>query len=275
MNTRRYHMENKVDISNENKFFMLLKAALNLPGVQINRTEFLRKELSKNFKPEIVNLAIERNPAYAGISIEQIEKIAKSCINHETRNVSLISTAAGIPGGFAMLGTVPADAAQYFAHIIRILQKLVYLYGWKELYNATGEFDDETTDKLTLFIGVMFGVSAANAAVTKIAQSAALKTEKALVNKALTKGVIYPVVKNIASILGIKMTKEIFAKGVGKLIPIVGGIVSGGLTYATFKPAANNLKVHLKKLPTADVEYCKSYQDENIEIDFTFDFEPE
>ncbi len=262
-------MENNIVVSNENKFFMILKSAVSLPGVQINRTEFLRKELSKHFNSDIVNLAIEKNPAYAGITIDQIEKIAKSCISHETKKVSLISTAAGIPGGLAMLGTVPADTAQYFAHIVRILQKLVYLYGWKELYNANGEFDDETSDKLTLFIGVMFSVSAANAAVTKIAQSAALKVEKSLASKALTKGVVYPIVKRIAQILGYKMTKQVFAKFVGKIVPVVGGLISGSLTYATFKPAANNLKVHLKKLPTADVEFYKTTHEDVIDIDFS------
>lgn len=200
-------MSNEIEQISENKFLMVMKAAMNLPGVKINRKAFLRKELSVYFAPDIVNLAIEKNPAIAGITVDQLEKIAKACIEHETKKVSLISAAAGVPGGFAMLGTVPADTAQYFAHMIRILQKLVYLYGWEELYNSDGEFDDETMDKMTLFVGVMFGVSTANAAVTKIAQNAAIKVEKSLANKALTKGFIYPVVKQIAKLIGVKMTK--------------------------------------------------------------------
>ena len=31
------------------------------------------------------------------------------------------------------MGTIPADLAQYFGHILRILQKLIYLYGWHDL----------------------------------------------------------------------------------------------------------------------------------------------
>ncbi|KJS11852.1 MAG: membrane protein [Peptococcaceae bacterium BRH_c8a] len=262
-------MANSIEeVSYDGKFYMVLKAAMNVPGVQIKRSDFLRKELSKYFDKPIVDLAIEKNPASAGISTDQIEKIAISCIKYETNKVTAISVVTGIPGGFAMLGTVPADTAQYFAHIVRILQKLIYLYGWKEIYNSNGDFDDETESQLTLFIGVMFGVNAANAAVAKLAHSAALKVEKSLANKALTKGLIYPIVKKTAERLGVKMTKEIFAKGVGKVVPVVGGAISGGLTYLTFKPLAVRLKNYLKGLPTADVNFCKQ---DKYYIDIEFD----
>lgn len=250
-------------------FVMILKSAMNMPGVQIRRSDFLRKELSKRYSPDVVELAISRNPAYAGISVSDIDKIAKSCMNTETNWVSAISFLAGIPGGLAMVGTVPADIAQYFARIVRVLQKLVYLYGWKELYSSNGEFDDETVDRITLFIGVMFGVNAANAAITKVAQSAAVKVEKDLASKALTGTLLYPIVKKIAQKLGQEMTKEIFAKGVGKVVPVIGGVVSGTLTFATFKPAANNLKNHLKALPIADVEFYKQPHDDIIDVDFS------
>ncbi len=252
----------------DNRFLNALNAAMKIPGVKINRATFLKKELSVYFSHDIVELAISKNPAMAGISVEDIERIARSCIEHETKNVSLISAAAGIPGGIAMLGSVPADVAQYFAHMIKILQKLVYLYGWEELYNINGEFDDETTDKVILFMGVMFGVNAANAAVGRIAKLAAIRVQNQIAKKALTKGLIYPVVKRIAQILGVKMTKKIFAKGVAKVVPILGGALSGGLTYFTFKPAANNLKNRLKTLQPASVDFYKVKHDDIEEVDF-------
>ncbi len=251
-------MSESVEVSSETKFFMVLKSAMDLPGVKINRDNFLQKELSKRFSKETVNLAIKKNPAYAGITVKQIEEIAKSCINYETNQVTLISTMAGVPGGLAMVGTIPADTVQYFGHILRILQKLIYLYGWSAIYNSKEDFDDETINQLTLFIGVMFGVTAATGAVAKLAGNMAMKFEKSLVNKALTKGTIYPIVKKVATTLGVKMTKEVFAKSIGKVIPVIGGVISGGLTYATFKPSALRLEKHLKKLPTADVEFYKN-----------------
>lgn len=55
-----------------------------------------------------------------------------------------------------MLGTVPADMVQNFAHMIRVAQKLAYLYSWPDLFSSDGdEMDDATKGVLTLFIGVM------------------------------------------------------------------------------------------------------------------------
>lgn len=255
----------------ESKFEMVLHAATKLPGIRIKRDDFLRKELSKYYDADVVEKAVRLNPAQAGISVKNLERIAKSCINFETAKVTALSAAAGIPGGLAMFGTVPADVAQFFGHIIRILQKLVYLYGWQELFISEDGLDDETTNQLTLFIGVMFGVNAANAVITKIAQSAAIKVEKTLLRKALTKGAIYPIVRKIARAVGVRMTTEVFAKSVGKAIPIIGAAASGVLTFATFKPMVKKLQKYLVTLPMADVKFYKQSHenDDVIDVDFS------
>lgn len=110
----------------------------------------------------------------------------------------------------------------------------------------------------------MFGVNSANTAITKLANKAALNAEKKIAQKALTKGTIYPIVKRIAGYLGVKITKDTFAKGVGKIIPIIGGVISGGLTLITFLPMARRLNNCLKKLPTADVEFYKENHDDIV-----------
>ena len=63
--------------------------------------------------------------------------------------------------------------------------------------------------------------------------------------------------KKIVIQLGGHMTKEIFASSVAKVIPILGGIISGGLTYATFKPCAIRLRNVLQELPISDPEHYK------------------
>lgn len=240
---------------NNNTFELVLATASSLPMVHIDRKKFLFKELIKFCPKEQVDIAIENNPAYAGIELSIIDKIDKSCINYETNKVTTISFVSGIPGGFTMFATIPADITQYFAHILRILQKLIYLYGWEEILPEDGKIDDDTSNMLTLFVGVMFGVNGAASTITKISASAAQKASKDIAAKALTKGTIYPIVKKIAQVLGVKMTKDIFAKGVSKVIPIVGGVASGGLTYVTYKPMAYKLKKHLATLKWCDVNY--------------------
>jgi len=230
----------------------ILSTAIKLPGVRINRQKFLSKELSPLFPKETVKKAIELNPAQAEIPREAINTIAKQVINYETNKVSAISFAAGIPGGFAMAATIPADIAQYFGFMLRVLQKLAYLYGFPEFEFNEDEIADDTMNQMLIFLGVMFGVQGANAAVKKIADTFAQKVAKSLAQKALTKGTIYPIVKKIATQLGFKMTKQIFANGVAKIVPVVGGVVTGGLTYATFKPSCKKLMNSFKELPISD-----------------------
>lgn len=116
-----------------------------------------------------------------------------------------------------------------------------------DLCDENGNLTETSQDMLTLFVGVMMGVGAANNAITKISKAFAAQVVKRLPQKALTKTFYYPIIKQIAKWLGVKLTKETFAKSVGKAIPILGGIVSGGLTAATFKAAAKRLQKKLQE----------------------------
>ena len=253
------------------KFETMLVEATKLPMVKINRESFLRKELQDRYTKEIVEKAIQYNPAYAGICTEDINKIAKSCITAETIKVTTISAAAGLPGGLAIIGTIPADLAQYFGHILRILQKLIYLYGWSDLGLDSKELNDETMNLLTLFIGVMFGVNGVVGTINKLTVQVAKQIAKKLPQKALTKGMIYPVVKKIDTLLGVKMTKQIFARGVAKVIPILGAVISGGVTFISFKPMSEKLREYLETTELASVEYYKKMSLETIIVEETMD----
>ncbi|MFE2099087.1 hypothetical protein [Streptomyces sp. NPDC059468] len=237
----------------ESRFFAVLLAAAKLPGVRIHREAYLRTALARHCTEEEIRRAIEETPAAAGITVDVLEKAANDSIRYETAKVSALSAAAGIPGILALPATVPADLAQYVGHMLRIAQKLAYLYSWPELFSDEGDdVDDATVGVLTLFFGVMFGTQSANAAVGKVAGMMSEQVAKKLPQKALTKGVVYPIVKKVAAYIGVKMTKESFAKAVSKAIPLVGAAVSGGLTFATYLPMAKRLKKHLAGLPLAD-----------------------
>jgi hypothetical protein len=232
----------------ENRLFeLVLRNAILLPGVSIKRKTFLQNELSQYCPEEKIKDAIENSPAYAGIDLELINNIARKCIIYETNKVSAFSFAAGIPGGVAMIITVPLDLMQYFGHILRVIQKLIYLYGWPELLDDEGTMDANTKNLLILFMGAMFGVGGAAEAISVLAESMARKASRDIANKSLAKGTAYPIVKKIADIMGAKMTKDIFAKGAAKIIPLLGGVISGGLTYITFKPMANRLQKNLSQ----------------------------
>ncbi|MFF9688482.1 hypothetical protein [Streptomyces sp. NPDC014623] len=236
----------------ESRFSALLAGAARLPGVRIDRGAYLRTALARHCSEDDVRRAIEETPAAAGIPLDVLDRVANESIRYETAKVSALSAAAGIPGFIAMPATVPADLAQYVGHMLRVAQKLAYLYSWPDLFSTdTDDLDDATKGVLTLFFGVMFGTQSANAAVGKVAEAMSKQVAKKLPQKALTQGVVYPIVKKVAGYLGVEMTKQTFAKSVSKAIPLVGAAVSGGLTFATFRPMSKRLKVHLSGLELA------------------------
>ena len=231
--------------------------ALKIPGIKINREEFLKKEFSRYYSDEVVRNIVEKNPLYANIPIETVDKIAKDVIQAERLCVSGISTALSVPGGFAMVATLPTDIAQYYGYMIRAMQKLLYLYGFPEIDTTEGQMlDSSTMNTLIICMGVMYGVAGANTALKSMAKALGLGVEKKLINTALTKGTIYPIVKSVAKWFNVRMTKEIFAGFFKKSIPVVGGVIGGGITYATFKPCCERLKNTLKdtRLSNPDVK---------------------
>ena len=228
----------------------IMARAASLTGVKVDRGVFLRTELKKHC-PEIdADLAVETTPLEAGVSPADIDSLALEAIDYETKKCAAISFLAGIPGGVAMAGTIPADLAQYFGHVMRVEQKLAYLYGWQSFLNEDDEVDDETVTWLIALMGIMLGVGGvANSIVAKQIQK-----------QALTKAFFYNPMKKVLNFVGVKMTKEVFAKGASKVVPVVGGFVSGGITYASFKPGAERLRRYLRSLPLSGIDE-RAYSD--------------
>lgn len=240
--------------------------AIKLPGVHITRESFLRKELFKNYPPEVIDDAVARTPALAGISEADIDRIADEVIKFERNCVSGISVALGVPGGAAMAATIPADVVQYYGYTLRAIQKLLYLYGFPEI-DSDGEgisLDSETINRIVVCLGVMNGVAGANNAVKALAKALSVGVEKKLIAAALTKGTLYPILKSTLKWFGVKLTKEIFAKTVKNAIPVVGGIVGGGITFLSFKPCCMRLKDILTDTMLSNPAHISSAEEEHV-----------
>ncbi|MFC7432016.1 MULTISPECIES: hypothetical protein [unclassified Agrococcus] len=233
----------------------LLKV-LRLRGVRIDRVKFLTSELHKRgIDRATIKRAIEENPAGAGIAPSMLDDIARSSIEFETRKSSALSFAAGLPGGFAMFATIPGDITQFYIHAFRVMQKTAYVYGWQAFLDDIDDIDDETLGKLTAFLGVMMGVGGAQAALGRFAaNSVAPAIQKKIASVALTKTAWYTPMKQVLKFVGVHVTKDSFAKAASKVVPVVGGVVSGGLTYVTLKVQSGRLMKHLRELPPPGVD---------------------
>lgn len=238
---------------------------LRIPGVHIDREEFLRKQFMKNYANDVIQDAVKFNPAHAGITVEEIDNIADQVIQYERNCVSGISLALGAPGGVAMVATLPADIAQYYGYMLRAIQKLLYLYGFPEINVENGvNIDDETMNLITLCLGVMYGVEGSVASIKILSNALGKGVEKKLLQKALTKGTFYPIVKKISRWFSVCMTKQVFAGFFRKAIPVVGGVVGGGITYLSFKPCCDNLKKSLQDSALCNPSSKKSFDEFDV-----------
>lgn len=227
------------DLGNVGVWYNVLGAALLIPGAKVDRKDFLMQEFKKYCNPETIEKIVKGGTVKAGVEVRLMDKIADEAILFHTGIATSLSFAAGIPGGLTMLATVPADIAQYYYHIIVIAQKLAYIYGFAEL----GMSEDNFKSLLTLLIGVMVEVEDADKTVLEVFSAQVSKDVTALVlEKALNK-----IVLRIAVALSYRLTGKSVFKSIWKAIPVVGGVVSGGITYFTYSPMCNKLKEHLHK----------------------------
>ena len=229
----------------------VLSTSLKLPFVKVDREEFLTKELSKFCTPMEVITAL--NEGTLGVlNKKEIDKLANQCISYHLTMVCGTSALMGLPGGWWMAGTIPTDLTQFYGHILSLMQKLIYLYGWPSLTDVNHQLDDESLNIMTLFVGVMMGNKMAVDTLNKVVVQV---TEKASVR--ISETVLAEYVVKVAQWIGVSMTKESFAKGMGKVLPLVGAPISATITYYTFRPMARRLKKHLDELYEMGQEHKK------------------
>lgn len=114
---------------------------LKIPGIKVDRSDLLMKTYKKYLPTDKIPTLISKGSIEAGIPVETISKKAKSLINNRALQSSRLSFLAGLPGGFALFGTIPADTIQTFAAALILAQELVYLYGDEDLWED--DFLDE------------------------------------------------------------------------------------------------------------------------------------
>jgi len=189
----------------------VLRKVLKLSTNVIDREAFLREELADQLSADQLDRFVADASVASELPADVLDKTADTAINEEVTKASSLSAVAG-----SMWATIPADLVQYFGFVLRIAQKLAYLYGWPAFDLTKDPVDDRVIDQLMVFVGIMYDVPGA---------------ENADVEEA-------------ARLVGSKMTKLTLAKGVGAPIPLAGSVISAALTYATLRPASLRLKTH-------------------------------
>jgi len=237
----------------------VVNESLKLPGVKVNRNAFLTKMFQD--KVDNVQELFDDGPEKV-LSKKELDRAAQKCINQAVMQSSAISFATGIPGGLAMAATIPADIAQFYGYSLKLAQEISYIYGYHDLWNNQDELTEEAKNTLILYLGIMLGVTSAGSVVRILSNRLSIQALKRLPQKALTKTFLFPILKKILAVFGTKLTKATFAKGVSKAIPVLGGVVSGGINYASMKPMAMRLKDELSK----NIGYTQEDAEKDLEI---------
>ena len=131
---------------------------------------------------------------------------------------------------------------------MNLSQRLAYLFGEDELFTGEpGDISEQTKGRIIAYLGVMLGAGGAASLLLATSKKAAAVLGKKVAARALTKTAWYPLLKKVAAWIGVKLTKQSVGKAVTKAVPVLGGFLSAGITYITFKPMGVRLATELKK----------------------------
>lgn len=225
-----------------------INLAMQVPGVKVDYEAFLRKELRGKVAQSVIDDAVKNGTLKAGVPKDLAETLAKNAINSKCVLSTTISFASGMPGGFVgLIGGSTVDVVQFFANFFNLAQRLMYIYGYMDI----SQLDSAQTDIMIAMLGAASGVEAAQVFVAKQLPMLADKIAAHLIAKDAAKNVFQKIANKVLTMIGKKGITLFTGKELGNMIvksvPIIGGLISGALTLATFKPMAKELDKYLKQ----------------------------
>lgn len=254
-------------MENKNIAIKIMGGLLQIPGAKVDRQEFLEKTLSPYVLDKEKFLAnIENEKPWKFVPDSALDKIAKERFSYRRKLVCAKSFFAGLPGGPVLLATLPADLLQYNYHLLILSQELAYLYGFPEFYDENGNETEETVQALVImFFGLQTAVGhAGREGVEQLIKMLAKGAPQRIAHMKWGNTALFKGIQEIAKWLGIKggqfVGKKEIGAAAGKLIPVVGGFISAGLSAATFTLDANRYMKFLQ-------EHKDLFKDDDDDLD--------
>src|SRR5207247_8577489 len=97
----------------------------------------------------------------------------------------------------------------------------------------------------------MLGAESAAKVLGEIAERATAQVLRRLPRETLPKWALYRLAREVAKRIGIRLTEDSFARYLSRIVPILGGIISGTVTWISFSLMTGRLAAHLESLPLA------------------------
>lgn len=222
---------------------------LKIPHVLVNRQKFLSQTFDEfGLKPTDFII----NNGQKILRPEIRDKILGTVIKETAQDSSKIAFINGIPGGLTMIATLPADLLQYYIFVVILAQKIGYLFGLANLLDLNNNLTVDGKRRLILYVGSMSGLAVAGSAVRVLSVNKAEIIMGKITNESLTRAINGPLVRQILKHVGIDVSKKSVTDASSKIVPIIGGFVSGGLNYFSLKKIANKFVKELQILDHYD-----------------------
>ena len=228
--------------------------AIDNPATRVDREQYLR-EIMFSYKPNMTQIEQQdflNNPVRA-IGINEINYIADKVIKNSIWKTTGLSFLAGLPGGVWGIAAAAPDIAQNLCYYIILSQKLAYLYG-VNFYESNATTDEYRNSGTLLCLGFMLGVDSVDQLIQKILDSAWQTSGKEVV-EFLMKTAGFVLARKILVSVGEKLTQKGATNVLGKAVPVLGGLLSGGMTFTSFKNAAAAMQQKLIKY-NEERPYC-------------------
>ena len=235
-------------------YTIIMDSIGKIESARVDRKSFLKRVFENEVDDGKLKDIIENGPIVAGVDKGLLSRLSKDQIGKEKLDATKLSFVSGLPGGaFAVVG-LSADMIQYFVNVYQLTQKLLYLYGYDEnIFDNNGEVSDKNKNAVLLIQGAMFGVSGASKALVqylgreatikalqkKAVKTAAVGAGKKIINKTGI-NVSTSLAEKIAGKIGVRASMQ-GAKNMTKIIPVAGGLLSAGITYASFSVMGNRV----------------------------------
>lgn len=224
--------------NNEIDVMDFLALGLSVPGTGIKKDYFVREVLLNNgYSTKTADIAVKKNLFKAGISMDEVNEIAKKVIVNDTAKASVYSGALGLVSNPA---SVPADLALYFSQTLKTMQKLLYLYGADSLFE-NDKVKAHEMNMVVIALGAMFGVTGAAQTLTTITQKATSGLMKKASKKISKVLVSSKTIQEIAKKLSISLSDDLLKTLLPKIVPVVGAAANVVLMNVSFKPCCDRL----------------------------------
>lgn len=228
----------------------VLKMGLKLPFSRVDKERYLRRVFKSKVKnEEEMNLLIAEKPASL-FSEEDIKKITTKEIWKHALCVTVLSTLCALPpDGWLMWLLIAVDFIQFQIFVFIILQKMLYLYGCRNLFEKKEESEDKSMEMMLLIISV---VMIGKHQVVRLAKSAVGMAVKQVIQRfavrLMTRMVILNLLRQLAKWFGIVLTKEMVVASLAVIIPVICAVISGLISLWLFMPMVKRLHNHLQEL---------------------------